>query len=162
TALENRPPFETVLGFATVLGEDGREMHKSWGNSIEFNEAADQAGTDTMRWTYLTHRPENNLLFGFHVLNDTRRRFILTLCNVYAFRVNYARIDGWTPGSPLLSGVELPPLDRWLLARLQQVTAEATAGLDDYDAYRGATSLERFVDDLSNWYVRRSRRRFWR
>jgi isoleucyl-tRNA synthetase len=196
TALENRPPFKTVLGFATVLGEDGREMHKSWGNAIEFNEAADRAGADTMRWTYLAHRPESNLLFGFHALNDTRRRFVLTLWNVYAFFVNYARIDGWTPerrlqapssklqvrddGSPL--GNELPPsptwsmelgawsrersdlmpLDRWVLARLQQVTAEVTAGLDEYDAYRGALALERFVEDLSNWYVRRSRRRFWR
>jgi isoleucyl-tRNA synthetase len=171
-ALENRPPFNTVLGFATVLGEDGREMHKSWGNAIEFNEAADRAGADTMRWTYVTHRPESNLLFGFHVLDDARRRFIIPLWNVYAFFVNYARLDGWTPDSPLLAGEghgggvqqrdPLAPLDRWVLARLQQVMAEATAGLDDYDAYRASTSLERFVDDLSNWYVRRSRRRFWR
>jgi isoleucyl-tRNA synthetase len=185
TALENRPPFETVLGFATVLGEDGREMHKSWGNAIEFNEAADRAGADAMRWTYVAHRPESNLLFGFEVLNDSRRRFILTLWNVYAFFVNYARIDGWRPRAgegatrqrtststsrstsrrPVPSaGLQsnLTALDRWIMARLQQVTAEATAGLDDYDAYRAAISLERFVEDLSNWYVRRSRRRFWR
>ena len=74
TVLRREPPFRTIFGYATLFGEDGRPMHKSWGNAIEFNEAAGRAGADAMRWAYLAHRPESNLLFGFQTLDETRRR----------------------------------------------------------------------------------------
>jgi isoleucyl-tRNA synthetase len=160
--LENKPATRTVMGYGTLLAEDGRAMHKSWGNSIEFNEAADSIGADVMRWMYCNQRYDADMLFGYKHADETRRRFLLPLWNVYAFFVTYARLDNWSP-SPSGRGVRGEgELDRWILARLQQVIGEVTAALEDYHAYRATRPVEEFLDDLSNWYVRRSRRRFWR
>jgi isoleucyl-tRNA synthetase len=181
TIMERRAPFCTVQTYATLFAEDGRPMHKSWGNSIEFNEAADTMGVDVMRWMFCAHKPEQNLLFGYHRADEIRRRFILPLWNVYSFFVTYANLDEWEPGRmegwkngrtdgqasnpPTLQPASLPsvqPLDRWILARLQQMVAEVTRRLDEYDPYGATLAVEPFLDDLSNWYVRRSRRRFWK
>jgi len=159
--LENKPATRVVHGYSTLLAEDGRPMHKSYGNAIEFNEAADTIGADVMRWMYCCQRYETDMLFGYHVADETRRRFFLPLWNVYNFFVTYANLDKWTPAV----GTEPPArsdLDRWILARLQQVIAEVTAQMDEYIIYKAAQVIEKFVDDLSNWYVRRSRRRFWK
>jgi len=160
TVMERRPPTKTVFGFGTLLAEDGTQMHKSLGNMIEFNEAADTAGVDVMRWAYCCQRPESDMLFGYHTMDDVRRRFLIPLWNVYSFFVMYANVDGWTPteGHPGTFNV----LDRWIMARLSELVAEVTAALDDYDALRATKAVEPFLDDLSNWYVRRSRRRFWK
>ncbi len=160
TALERKPPFKTVLGYATLLAEDGSDMHKSAGNMIEFNEAADKAGVDVMRWAYCCQRPESDMPFGYHVMDDVRRRFLIPLWNVYSFFVMYANADGWTPteGRP----GSLSVLDRWVLARLTELITETTAALEDFDALRATKAAEMFLDDLSNWYVRRCRRRFWK
>ena len=106
----------TLLGYALVLDEEGREMHKSWGNAIEFNDAADTMGVDVMRWMYCTHKPEQNLYFGYKAADETRRRFLIPLWNVYSFFVTYANTDGWTP-----ERVGVKPsnqLDRWILSEL--------------------------------------------
>jgi isoleucyl-tRNA synthetase len=136
-------------------------MHKSWGNAIEFNEAADTMGVDVMRWMYCAHKPETNLLFGYGVADETRRRFLIPLWNVYSFFVTYANLDGWQPGGDV-DASSLQPLDRWILARLNQVVARVTNRLDDYDPYGATLVIEPLLDDLTNWYVRRSRRRFWK
>ena len=158
--LENKPPTKTILGYATLLAEDGRAMHKSSGNSIEFNEAANSIGADVMRWMYCNQRYENDMLFGYHTADETRRRFILPLWNVYSFFVTYANIDKWQPEAR--RATQASDLDRWILARLQQVIGETTAALDDFAAYKATKAIEKFIEDLSNWYVRRSRRRFWK
>ena len=142
-----------MLGFATLLGEDGRAMHKSWGNAIEFNEGADKIGADVMRWMFANQRYDTDMLFGYHHADETRRRFFIPLWNVYSFFVTYANLDGWKPNG---TG-ELSPLDRWIHARLHELIGEANAALSDYDLPRFAKAAEVFVDDLSNWYVRRSR-----
>ncbi len=163
TVLAEEPPFRNLFGYATLLAEDGREMHKSWGNSIEFNQAANQMGADTMRWLYASCKPEQNLLFGFTRGDETRRRFLIPLWNVYSFFVTYANLDKWTPGSPVTSPVEAhAQLDNWILARVQETTLAVKAALDKYDAEKASAVLESLLDDLSNWYVRRSRRRFWK
>ncbi|MBT3390805.1 MAG: isoleucine--tRNA ligase [Chloroflexi bacterium] len=187
TVLDNSVPFLENFGYASLLAEDGRQMHKSWGNSIEFNDAADKMGVDTMRWLYCAHKPENDLLFGFHRAEETRRRFIIPLWNVYSFFATYASLDGWVPSppSPLPLGEggggrgaggggfnpAIPegatpqsdnPLDRWILARLNQVVARVTDAFTNSDAYSATLAFESLMDDLSNWYVRRSRRRFWK
>ncbi|MDH7487146.1 MAG: class I tRNA ligase family protein [Anaerolineae bacterium] len=168
TVLDNSPPFRSCFGYATLLAEDGRPMHKSWGNAIEFNEAADRMGVDVMRWLYCAHKPENDLLFGYTRADEVRRQFLIPLWNVYSFFVTYANVDKWTPdregpgGEPVRPLSSLGLLDRWILARLHQVVSEVTARLADYDAYRATMAVEAFLDDLSNWYVRRSRRRFWK
>jgi len=190
TIMERKRPFDSVFSYASVLAEDGREMHKSWGNAIWFDDAAEKMGVDVMRWMYCTHKPENNLLFGYHGADQTRRRFLIPLWNVYSFFVTYANLDGWKPGSPeewkdesqlsnplslgqspgslrprIKETKGLPtfqPLDRWILSRLQQLIETITGDLDNYDAYTATHHFEAFLDDLSNWYVRRSRRRFWK
>jgi isoleucyl-tRNA synthetase len=161
TVLENSPPFMACFGYASLMGEDGREMHKSWGNAIEFNEAADRMGVDVMRWLYCRHKPETNLLFGYGKADEVRRQFLLPLWNVYSFFVTYAIIDGWEPGGdgPKASGTAL---DRWVLGRLNQVVGQVSDRLENYDAYGATMAVEPFLDDLTNWYVRRSRRRFWK
>jgi len=160
TIMERRAPFRTVQTYATLYAEDGREMHKSWGNSIEFNDAADSMGVDVMRWMYCAHKPESNLLFGYHRADETRRRFLIPLWNVYSFFVTYANLDGWEPDGG--GEVAYSELDRWILARLNQVVARVTQCLDDYDPYGVTLLIEPLLDDLTNWYVRRSRRRFWK
>ncbi|MGD8517418.1 MAG: class I tRNA ligase family protein, partial [Anaerolineae bacterium] len=161
TIMERRAPFRTVQTYATLLAEDGRAMHKSWGNAIEFNEAADTMGVDVMRWMYCAHKPETNLLFGYGVADETRRRFLIPLWNVYSFFVTYANLDGWVPGGDV-DASSLQPLDRWILARLNQVVARVSNRLDEYDPYGATLVIEPLLDDLTNWYVRRSRRRFWK
>ncbi|MFW5896593.1 MAG: isoleucine--tRNA ligase [Bacillota bacterium] len=161
--LTKRPPFKTVLGHGLVLDENGEEMHKSAGNAIMFEEAAAEMGADVMRWLYISSNPFSNVLFGYGTADDVRRRFVIPLWNVYSFFITYARIDGFNPATAeSISPEDRPPLDRWLLARLTSTLKRADAALEDYDAAEAARSLERLTDDLSNWYVRRSRRRFWR
>ncbi|MGD1993710.1 MAG: class I tRNA ligase family protein [Anaerolineae bacterium] len=162
TVLENTPPFMTCFSYALLLAEDGREMHKSWGNAIEFNEAADHMGVDVMRWLYCAHKPERNLLFGYKRADEVRRQFLIPLWNVYSFFVTYANIDEWVPQGADVSPEAPTELDRWILARLNQVVAQVTDRLEEYDAYGATLVVEPFLDDLSNWYVRRSRRRFWK
>ncbi len=159
TVMTGRPSFRGVFTYATLLAEDGRAMHKSWGNSIEFNEAADKMGVDVMRWMYVNHKPDVDLPFGYQKADETRRRFLIPLWNVYSFLVTYANLDGWQP-----SGAEarLSRLDRWLAARLNQLVDRVTGLLDSYDSWHASDAVEEFVDELSNWYLRLSRRRFWK
>jgi isoleucyl-tRNA synthetase len=160
TVMENKEPFKTVLGFATLLGEDSRPMHKSWGNMIEFGEGADKIGVDVMRWMFARQNPAENLIFGMRVADEARRRFHLKLWNVYNFFVTYANLDGYKPseGQRLrVKGQNI--LDKWVLARLNQTIRTVTDGLDKYDAYNASLAIDEFVDDLSLWYIRRSRNR---
>jgi isoleucyl-tRNA synthetase len=164
TALENRPPFEAVLGHAMVRDEHGAEMHKSAGNAIWFEDAADNMGVDVMRWLFLRNNPANNINFGYGPADEVRRSMFLTLWNTYAFFVTYAELDGWTPAhaaQPSLAA-SYTELDRWALSELHQLVAGVTDALHGFDAAAATKLIEAFVDDLSNWYVRRSRRRFWK
>ncbi|MCH8162371.1 MAG: class I tRNA ligase family protein, partial [Chloroflexi bacterium] len=159
TALEHREPFRTVLGHGLVRDEHGEEMHKSKGNAIWFDDAADKMGVDVMRWLFLGHNPATNVNFGYGPGDEVRRSLILTLWNTYSFFVTYANIDGWQPGDEIAPASEL---DRWLMSELNQLIADVTESLEDYDTMAPIHRIESFVEDLSNWYVRRSRRRFWK
>ncbi|KKW05666.1 MAG: isoleucyl-tRNA synthetase, isoleucyl-tRNA synthetase [candidate division CPR1 bacterium GW2011_GWC1_49_13] len=160
SVLENREPFKTVLGFATLFGENGEPMHKSAGNMIEFNEGAKKMGVDIMRWLYLTHDPAVNLNFGYGPAEKIRRRFFLIFWNVYRFFGDYALIDGWKVGKKKAFGAKLSLLDRWILAKLNSLVKLVTDSLERYDPATASQALERFVvSDLSQWYVRRSRGR---
>ncbi len=161
TVLRREEPFKTIFGYATLFGEDGRPMHKSWGNAIEFDEAAERMGVDVMRWMYASARPDDNILFGWHAADEARRG-LLVLWNVYAFFVTYARLAGWMPSAGSPPTDERPPLDRWILSRSAAVAAEVEAYLRDYDAEAATRVLSAHVDDLSTWYLRLSRRRMSR
>ncbi len=158
TVLKKTNPFKTVLGYASLLAEDGRPMHKSWGNAIEFNEGADKIGVDVMRWMFVTQNPYENILFGYKKADEVRRKFHLKLWNVYNFLVSNSIVDNWEPKQnhePLMKTV----LDEWILARLDETVFVATNSLEKYDAFGASTAIEGFVDDLSIWYVRRIRER---
>lgn len=157
TVLEKKNPFKTVLGFASMLGEDGRPMHKSWGNSIEFNEGADKIGVDVMRWMFVTHNPENNLLFGYKKADETRRRFHLMLWNVYNFFLTYREVDDWKPSKKELDLANT--LDKWIVSRYNNALQIVTKSLEDYEIQKATTEIEEFVNDLSLWFIRRSRDR---
>ena len=158
TVLRREPPFKTLFGYALVFGEDGRPMHKSWGNAIEFDEAAERIGVDVMRWMYATARPEDNLNFGWHAADEARRRLLL-LWNVYSFFVTYARLAGWAPTEKAPPVGQRPPLDRWILARAARLANEVELDLRDYDALDAARAIDDFIEELSTWYLRLSRDR---
>ena len=162
TVMTGEAPMRALFGYATLLDEDGEEMHKSKGNSIPFDEAAERIGSDVMRWMYAAANPAVNLRFGYGPGHEVVRRFFLPLWNTYGFLVTYARLDGWTPSQVDGVAEARTLLDRWILSRLDALVAETRIAFDAYDAMRATRAIEAFVDDLSNWYVRRNRRRFWK
>ena len=162
-ALTGRAPYRRVLGYEKMLDEAGREMHGSWGNMIDAEEAFERMGADVMRWQYCAQPPNQNLLFGFGPAHEVQRK-LLTLWNSCKFLVDYANIEGWTPVYADLDGEpdgELEPLDRWLVSRTNALVLEATEGYEAWLTVNVVRAYEAFVDDVSNWYIRRSRRRFW-
>ena len=161
TVMTGEAPMRTLFAYALMRDVHGEEMHKSKGNSIPFEEAAERIGSDVMRWTFAAANPATNLNFGYGPAHEVVRRFFLPLWNTYGFFVTYARLDGWVPGSGGQADVRTL-LDRWILSRLDRLVAEVRGALDGYDAMRATRGIEAFVDDLSNWYVRRNRRRFWK
>jgi isoleucyl-tRNA synthetase len=164
TVLENRTPFKTLLGHALVKDEKGEDMHKSSGNVIWFEEAAEKMGADIMRWIFTDHNPQENLNFGYHTGHEVKRK-LLTLWNVYSFFVTYARIDlpQLKPvASDSLQGLSQTKLDAWILSKLQWLNSSIRERWDDFDPAPTIKYLEEFIDDLSGWYVRRNRRRFWK
>ena len=157
TVMEDMNPAKTILGYATQLAEDGRPMHKSWGNSIEFNEGADKIGVDVARWMFARQSTADNMLFGYKVADEVRRRFHLKLWNVYNFFTTYANLDGWKPTDSKTKSSNV--LDTWILIRLSETINLVTEKLEKFDAYNASGEIEKFVDDLSLWYIRRSRDR---
>jgi isoleucyl-tRNA synthetase len=161
--LTGQAPYRTVLGYEKMLDEHGREMHGSWGNAISAEEAFARMGADVMRWQYCAQPPSQNLLFGFGPGKEIQRK-LLTLWNCALFLVNYSNAAGFTPD---LAGLERPGggqqhlLDRWATARLARLLAEATQAYEQHLTVNVLRAFDGFVDDLSNWYIRRSRRRFW-
>src|SRR5436305_496653 len=162
-ALVGKAPWRRVLGYEKMLDETGREMHGSWGNLIRAEEVFERMGADVVRYQFCAQPPDRNLLFGYGPAQEIRRR-LLTLWNSVRFLVDYANIEGWRPSyETLASGptCELRPLDRWLVARAGAFVTEARSALDAQLTHRLVDAFEAYVDDLSNWYIRRSRRRFY-
>ena len=161
TVLEDEKPTDVVLGHENVWAEDGRPMHKSWGNAIEFNEGAKNIGVDVMRFIIAKQNPTEKLLFGYTTADETRRRFHLKLWNVYNFFLTYANIDEWKPISSDQEPEGDPKniLDKWIMSRLSQVAKSVSKALNNFDSPSAVNNIEVFLDDLSNWYIRRSRSR---
>jgi isoleucyl-tRNA synthetase len=157
-------PYRRVLTYEKLLDEHGREMHRSWGNAIPADEAFERMGADPMRWQFCEQNPAQNLRFGYGPANEVKRR-LLTLWHSASFFVDYANVDGFRPRWDDLFSVpadaELRPLDRWLLARVQRLVGRCEEGYEEFWTPKVAREVESFVDDLSNWYIRRSRSRFW-
>jgi len=189
--IEKRP-FKTLLGHRLVMDEKGQPMHKSDGTAIWFEEAAEQLGVDTIRWMYLAQNPASDLRFGTRHPDDqvtlqtpdgpidetkeglpcckvtsqpadeTRRSVMIPLWNSYAFFVNYARLDEFDPTAETIPVADRPEIDRWILSNLQSVLQVAQDEMPKYNVAGFCKAAENFLDDLTNWYIRRNRRRFWR
>ncbi|HEX2505467.1 MAG TPA: isoleucine--tRNA ligase [Gaiellaceae bacterium] len=163
-ALEGRAPYRQVLAYEKLRDETGREMHKSWGNAIDAAEAMERMGADVMRFLYCDHVPQQNLNFGYGPANEVKRE-LLTFWNSVSFLVMYANVERWSPRAELLEEGPpgpLEPLDRWILARTQEFVAEAAGGFERFWTPTVTEAFRAFTDDLSDWYVRRTRPRFWR
>ena len=147
-ALTGRAPYRKVLGYEKMLDESGREMHGSWGNMIDAEDAFARMGADVMRWQYCAQPPNQNLLFGFGPGLEIQRK-LLTLWNTTSFLVQYANIAGFTPSYAALAdgpgdtGVEM---DRWLVARTRQLVAEVTDGYEQYLTVQALRAFEAFVE----------------
>ncbi|MGH9033128.1 MAG: class I tRNA ligase family protein, partial [Acidimicrobiia bacterium] len=161
TLVFDRTPYRNVVCLGLIVAGDGQKMSKSKGNVIDPWTILDTRGADALRWNlFSAGSPWTTRRISEAGIDESTRRFLLTLWNTYSFFVTYANIDGWQP-----SGAAAPPthvLDRWARSRLHSTVREVTEALDAFDALRGAQALDALVDDLSNWYVRRSRPRFWR
>ena len=155
--LENTPPFKNVLGHGLVKDEKGEEMHKSKGNTIWFDEAAEKMGVDVMRWLYLKNPTENNINFGYQSADKTRRQFHLLLWNIYRFFVTYANLSGNINIQPKQDSNNV--LDKWILSKLNKLIKNISRDLDQFQSSIAIEKIENFVNDLSLWYLRRSRQR---
>lgn len=161
SVLENTFPFERVLGYGTMVGEDGRPMHKSWGNSVEFNEGADKIGVDVMRWMFARQNPADNMLFGYKKADEVRRQFYLMLWNTYKFFIEYALLDKWDKNKENEKTTSKNILDSWILSRLTWTTQQVEKSLKEFSAKDAALEIEKFLSDVSTWFIRRSRERIW-
>jgi isoleucyl-tRNA synthetase len=154
--------YRNVVCLGHIVDVQGRKMSKSLGNVIDPWVVLDAQGADALRWYLLTSgSPWSARRVSVELIEETLRKYLLTLWNTYSFWITYASIEGFDPAEhePV---TERPELDRWILAELDHTVRVVTEALESFDATRGGRRLDRFVDDLSNWYVRRSRRRFWR
>ena len=162
TCLFDRAPFENCIVMGHVQDELGRKMSKHIGNVVDPFEMLDKFGADALRWYfYTTSAPWLPKRFSEKAVIEGQRKFLSTLRNTYAFFVMYARIDGFDPLAHPLDKAELTLMDRWILSRLNTLVKKVDDDLKNYRIQESSGSIEDFVDELSNWYVRRGRERFW-
>ncbi|MGP4076705.1 isoleucine--tRNA ligase [Halobacillus sp. K22] len=160
TLFTGKAPYKRVLSTGHILDEEGRKMSKSKGNALDPMDLVNKFGADAFRWALLADSaPWNNKRFSERVVVEAKSKVIDTLVNTHGFYTLYANIDGYEFDAKETGEKTL--LDRWVLARLNSVTATVTEALDNYDFTKAAKALEKYVDELSNWYIRRSRDRFW-
>ncbi len=161
TMLEQKAPFKTLLGHALVKDETGRDMHKSWGNAIWFEDAAEKMGVDVMRWLYASQNPEHNLLFGYGIADEVRKK-IITLWNTYYFFVTYANLDDFNPNEVNVDESDYTILDKWINSKMNEFINDSKNYYENFEIYKLMQESSMILDHLSNWYVRRNRRRFWK
>ncbi len=162
TLLFDRPCYRNCICLELVLDAQGKKMSKSKGNVVAPMDVVMKHGADALRWYCYTSAPPGMVRrFDTAMVADVTRRFLLTLWNVYSFFVTYANIDKYVPDLSK-TVTELPEIDRWLLSELNQLVKDVDNEMENYNPTSAGRRIEEFVDDLSNWYVRRSRRRFWK
>jgi isoleucyl-tRNA synthetase len=164
TLVKGVSPYKTVMCLELILDEKGQKMSKSKGNVIDPWTILDAQGADAFRWSiYTASPPWNPRRFGSTIVQDALKEFIIPLRNVYSFFSLYANIDHFDPKlAPKIPYEKRNPLDRWVLAKLEQINKEVVDRFDKFEITPITRDIEHFVDELSNWYVRRSRRRFWK
>jgi isoleucyl-tRNA synthetase len=164
TTLFDKPAFKEVICSGWVVAADGEKLSKRKKNYAPMDEVFDQYGVDTMRF-FMANSPIVNgedVRFSTDFLRDVQRNVFMTFNNIYSFYKLYADVDGWKPSNPLVEPRSGNILDKWMIARLNEAVAEVTEGMEKYRLDRATKHLTNLLDDISNWYVRRSRRRFWK
>lgn len=162
TLVFDRSSYDTVLCLGHILADDGRKMSKHLDNILEPIPLMDQHGADALRWFMLAGgSPWSSRRIGHVALQEVVRKTLLTYWNTVSFLTLYAGTAGWTPAAGAPPVAERPALDRWLVSRTQRVVRDVDTALEGFDTQRAGALLAGFVDEVSNWYVRRSRRRFW-
>ncbi len=162
TLLFNKAPFKNIIVIGHVLDESGQKMSKSKGNAVDPFEVLKTYGADAVRWYfYVNSAPWLPNRFHDKAVIEYQRKFMGTLWNTYAFLVLYGNIDNFDPGKYRLEYEKLPVMDKWLLSKLNTMVKEVDNDLESYKVTEAARTLQKFVDEMSNWYVRRSRSRFW-
>ena len=159
--LEDVRAYRNVLIYEKVNDEHGKPMHKSHGNAIWFDDAVEKMGADVMRWLYCESNTQQNLNFGYGVGQDVKRRLLL-FWNVYNFFVTYARLENFDPTKVSVPLEVRSLMDRWIIALLHKLVRDVTNDLEQFDAYSVARRVNSFIEQLSTWYVRRGRRRYWK
>ena len=163
TLIEGRSSYRRVLCLGHILDGEGQKMSKSKGNVVQPDDILDHQGADALRWfLFSSQQPWSPRRFSAEMVDEVVRKFLLTLWNTYSFFTLYANIDRFDPTAQESPVEERPLIDRWLVGELNTLIQDVTAGLEAYDATGTSRAIQQFVDDLSNWYVRRSRRRFWK
>jgi isoleucyl-tRNA synthetase len=165
TLLFDRPCYRNVICLGHILDDKGEKMSKSKGNVVDPSTVLDNQGADALRWYLLTSSPAGSpRRFSAELVADAQRRFIRTLWNIYSFFVTYANIDKFNPQTApgVAEFSERAPLDRWIISDLNKLIADVTNAMEGYDPTDAGRRIQGFVEVLSNWYVRRSRRRFWK
>ena len=161
TLVFDRPCFRNVICLGHILDAQGEKMSKARGNVVDPGLILDRYGSDALRWYLFTSSPAGNVRrFSEEMVAEALRNFLLTLWNTYSFFIIYANIDHFDPKAKVI--LSLSDLDRWLISELNNLIIGVTEALDNYDPTSAGRRIADFVDDLSNWYVRRSRRRFWK
>jgi isoleucyl-tRNA synthetase len=155
--------YKTCIVLGHVNDEQGRKMSKRLGNVVEPMGVIQETGADALRWYFCINTPEVNSRFSARLVREAAQGFLLPLWNALSFFTIYANLDGWRPDASgrVPEFKERPALDRWILLRLGRLTAGVTERMDTYDLTGAARGIEEFLDDLTNWYIRRSRNRFW-
>ncbi|WP_420535546.1 isoleucine--tRNA ligase [Alkalihalobacillus pseudalcaliphilus] len=160
TLFTGKAPYKRVLSLGHILDENGQKMSKSKGNALNPTELINEFGADALRWALLgDSAPWNNKRFSKKTVSQTKSKVIDTFANVYSFYAMYAKIDQFEVETDFVG--KRSRLDEWVLSRLNTVVAEVTNSLNAYDVTKGARAIATFLDEVSNWYVRRSRQRFW-
>ncbi len=162
TLVLDQKAYKNCVVNGLILDEKGEKMSKSKGNAVDPFRIIETYGADVVRWYMMSNTPPwEDLKFSEDGLRETQRKFFGTLGNVYAFFATYANIDGFRYAEPRVPVADRAELDRWIISRLNSTIAEVDAAYDAYHPTRAARAVERFVEAFSNWYIRRSRRRFW-
>jgi len=162
TMVSDSAAYKNVICLGHIVDQDGKKMSKSLGNIINPYDVFNAVGADALRWHFTARvAPDVQKRVSVEIIAEVASSFINTFWNTYAFFVMYARLDGFDRSIDV-PHAERPEIDRWVLALLEETVAIVTTALDDYDALRAGAAIENFVDQLSNWYVRRNRRRFWK
>ncbi len=162
TMVADSVAYRNVVCLSHIVDQDGKKMSKSQGNIVDPYDVFDSVGADALRWHFTARvAPDVQKRVSVEIIANVASSFINTLWNTYGFFVMYARLDGFDPAVEVPFAAR-PEIDRWVLALLEETVETSTAALEDYDALKAGTAIERFVDQLSNWYVRRNRRRFWK